>query len=466
MAAGPAVAAMPRVTKPGDAEEVEAEKVAARVTSGQPTGPIDATEPAAARAADESTVRETTPPIARAAAEPAQEAAKPPVARAAAEPAKEEARPPVARAADATPKDTAQPATDVKPVARAAAGTDAPPASTPVTDAITSPGQGRPMAPSTREAIERRAPVDLKGVRVHDDATANQAASSIDARAFTHGSDIWLAHGESDKDVGLMAHEAAHVAQQGPAVKPAKNSVARAPAKKSTGTLTAWPESGTSPKGSIDTDAKTVKLGTLKIPKIKVPFSKDIDLHKRKRTNTQIASWDKLTKNKPDVPGKLPDGGERPGGGERRAGLLPAPAQGCPMVRDRDGEAGPGARPPSAMDARGRAGVLRRRPQEGVAVRRHRHRPGRQPVAARVIGESQLRLADRRPGRREVRRPVEGRRAQAQEAARDRDGSQSDSGLDRHGRCRQRVRACGQAGPPLRGRRDQHRQIARRPSPA
>ena len=301
MAAGPAVAAMPRVTKPGDAEEVEAEKVAARVTSGQPAGPIDATEPAAARAA----------------VEPAQEEAKPPVARAAAEPAQEEAKPPVARAADATPKDTAPPATDVKPVARAAAGTEAPPAaaSAPVTDAITSPGQGRPMDATTREAIERRAPVDLKGIRVHDDAAANQAASSIDARAFTHGSDIWLAHGESDKDVGLMAHEAAHVAQQRdgapPAVARSNGGGAPKEAEKPKGTLTEWPgpntKPGKSPPGLINTATTTVTLEQLDVPPLKKPFSETPNMKYQKRPNTQIATWNTLTKDTPVFPGPIKD---------------------------------------------------------------------------------------------------------------------------------------------------------------
>jgi hypothetical protein len=80
--------------------------------------------------------------------------------------------------------------------------------------AITSKGAGRPMNSGTQGALESSMGVGLGQVRVHDDDKAHQAASSLNARAFTHGSDIWLARGESDANRSLMAHEAAHVVQQ------------------------------------------------------------------------------------------------------------------------------------------------------------------------------------------------------------------------------------------------------------
>ncbi|MFL5493807.1 MAG: DUF4157 domain-containing protein, partial [Gemmatimonadales bacterium] len=40
------------------------------------------------------------------------------------------------------------------------------------------------------------------------------AARSIRAKAFTHGSDIWLGAGQHSEDVALLAHEATHVVQQ------------------------------------------------------------------------------------------------------------------------------------------------------------------------------------------------------------------------------------------------------------
>ena len=76
-----------------------------------------------------------------------------------------------------------------------------------------SPG-GRPLSPAVRMALEDSFQMDMGGVRVHSDSRAQRAASGLSARAFTHGSNIVLGPGESDADLGLMAHEAAHVVQQ------------------------------------------------------------------------------------------------------------------------------------------------------------------------------------------------------------------------------------------------------------
>ncbi|MEQ9504507.1 MAG: DUF4157 domain-containing protein [Deltaproteobacteria bacterium] len=81
--------------------------------------------------------------------------------------------------------------------------------------AIASKGTGTPLLASTRERIEASTDADLGDVRVHEDGHARRAADAINARAFTHGRDIWLGSGESQTDVRLMAHEAAHVVQQG-----------------------------------------------------------------------------------------------------------------------------------------------------------------------------------------------------------------------------------------------------------
>jgi hypothetical protein len=58
---------------------------------------------------------------------------------------------------------------------------------------------------------------DFSGVRVHSDPLAQEASAAIGARAFAHGGDVFLARGESPTDLGLMAHELTHVAQQGAA---------------------------------------------------------------------------------------------------------------------------------------------------------------------------------------------------------------------------------------------------------
>ena len=55
---------------------------------------------------------------------------------------------------------------------------------------------------------------DLSEARVHSGLEAQQAASDLKARAFAHGSDIFLGQGESPDDTRLIAHEATHVVQQ------------------------------------------------------------------------------------------------------------------------------------------------------------------------------------------------------------------------------------------------------------
>ncbi|HEU0216902.1 MAG TPA: DUF4157 domain-containing protein [Stellaceae bacterium] len=96
--------------------------------------------------------------------------------------------------------------------AGAAAG---PAASSIAANAISSKGAGKPLDPRTRSTLESRLGADFSHVRVHDDTAAQDAAHGLNARAFTHGSDIWLGPGASQSDTHLMAHEATHVVQQG-----------------------------------------------------------------------------------------------------------------------------------------------------------------------------------------------------------------------------------------------------------
>jgi Domain of unknown function (DUF4157) len=75
-------------------------------------------------------------------------------------------------------------------------------------------GAGQPLAPHIQEAIENSFEMDLSSVRLHTDARAQESAQQLSARAFTHGSDIFLGPGEHASDLSLIAHEAAHVVQQ------------------------------------------------------------------------------------------------------------------------------------------------------------------------------------------------------------------------------------------------------------
>jgi hypothetical protein len=84
---------------------------------------------------------------------------------------------------------------------------------------------GRPLPKEARTFMESRFGVDFGAVRVHVDGEAAKLSHELNAQAFTHGADIFFASGRYDPntDTGkrLLAHELAHVVQQG-AAKPKK----------------------------------------------------------------------------------------------------------------------------------------------------------------------------------------------------------------------------------------------------
>jgi hypothetical protein len=157
------------VSTPGDPFEREAEAVATSVTSGGSTPAISSASGGVATVARETAYEEPKKKPAEESGEPVQRAGGGDVSAS------------VSDAADA---------------------------------AISSPGPGTPMHPATRGTLESRLGTDLGDVRIHDDATAHHQAAAVEARAFTHGNDIWLGSGESQSDLSLMAHETAHVVQQ------------------------------------------------------------------------------------------------------------------------------------------------------------------------------------------------------------------------------------------------------------
>lgn len=85
-------------------------------------------------------------------------------------------------------------------------------------------GGGEPMPGGLRAFFEPRFGHDFGAVRVHHDQTADRAARSVQARAYTLGRDIVFAGGQyqpsSDRGRALIAHELAHVVQQGHGARP------------------------------------------------------------------------------------------------------------------------------------------------------------------------------------------------------------------------------------------------------
>lgn len=82
-------------------------------------------------------------------------------------------------------------------------------------DAIKRRGGGQALAPAVREPLEKAMRVDLGEVRVHTGTQAETANKGLRSRAFTHKNHVWLAAGESQTDLRLMAHELTHSVQQG-----------------------------------------------------------------------------------------------------------------------------------------------------------------------------------------------------------------------------------------------------------
>jgi hypothetical protein len=105
--------------------------------------------------------------------------------------------------------------------ATAAAERRSRPGPSPVDRALRSPGPGESLPAQVARPIGASLGMDVGSVRVHTDAGAAAAADSLSARAFAHGSRVFLGSGERPTDVGLMAHEVAHVVQQraGPALR-------------------------------------------------------------------------------------------------------------------------------------------------------------------------------------------------------------------------------------------------------
>lgn len=81
-------------------------------------------------------------------------------------------------------------------------------------------GGGNPLPPATRSFLEPRFGADFSHVRVHTGSRASETSKAISAKAFTFGSDIVFAEGEyepkSRQGQQLLAHELTHVVQQSP----------------------------------------------------------------------------------------------------------------------------------------------------------------------------------------------------------------------------------------------------------
>lgn len=82
-----------------------------------------------------------------------------------------------------------------------------------------SKGGGSPLSASTNQFMSSAFGADFSNVRVHTGSNAIQMNQGLNARAFTHGSDVYFNKGEyspnSSEGKRLLGHELTHVVQQG-----------------------------------------------------------------------------------------------------------------------------------------------------------------------------------------------------------------------------------------------------------
>jgi hypothetical protein len=86
----------------------------------------------------------------------------------------------------------------------------------PVHDVITSGGS--PLAPDLRDEMQGRLGHDFSDVRVHNDSRAHESAQSVNAHAYTVGSNVVFQRDKYDPSSAegktMLAHELTHVVQQ------------------------------------------------------------------------------------------------------------------------------------------------------------------------------------------------------------------------------------------------------------
>ena len=87
----------------------------------------------------------------------------------------------------------------------------------PVHDIVNS-GGGGPLAPDVQEEMQGRLGHDFSDVRVHNDSQAHESARSVNAHAYTVGSNVVFQRDKYDPSSAegrtMLAHELTHVVQQ------------------------------------------------------------------------------------------------------------------------------------------------------------------------------------------------------------------------------------------------------------
>jgi len=87
-----------------------------------------------------------------------------------------------------------------------------------------SKGNGQNLNADVQEEMSSKMGTDLSSVKVHTDSNAVQMSKDINAKAFTHGNDIYFNQGQyntsSSEGKHLLAHELTHTVQQSGSIQP------------------------------------------------------------------------------------------------------------------------------------------------------------------------------------------------------------------------------------------------------
>jgi hypothetical protein len=240
-------------------------------------------EPKLQRAEAPVTKKDDEPKLQRAEALVTKKDDEPKLQRAAADERKLEDLPP-----QALPGSTVQREPSDEELQAKSAGT---PAVTPaVENAIaSSKGAGAPLPESERAFFEPRFGQDFGAVRVHSDDRAADAARDLQARAFTHGNDVYFASGHyqpgTDQGRQLMAHELTHPVQQtggvarkpslaisrgGEGVQRAKSKVAKQPEHLLSDDEKAKARAQKPSIGTLNDAGDTIEFDEVKVPGFKL----------------------------------------------------------------------------------------------------------------------------------------------------------------------------------------------------
>lgn len=221
-----------------------------------------------------------------------------------------------AGAGDSLPSDEAAPV-QRRPIFESAAGvpdeplqrqsSTPPPAPPPDFSARlqSSKGGGSPLPSGVRQPMEQAMGADFSQVRIHSDRSAADMSRSIQAKAFTHGNDVYFNEGQyaphSAEGQHLLAHELTHTVQQGGGVKPAL--IHRQVNPPNTGSNEFDSPSG---KGKVIRAGNTfsMEVAKIKVPDFKLGFMGDPPyvLPQNDRENLQITDWENQFATSESIP--------------------------------------------------------------------------------------------------------------------------------------------------------------------